>query len=168
MSSDQTALEEPKRKVDQGIGVAGWFTVTQEEVEVFARVTDDIDPIHNDPEWASQGPYGATITNGFSTLSSLGKFSREFAKDQQPTYQERRTPVHARPTAPESCWSLGRINALSRKCKYCPRVSTGYQNSLNPRFSAIPPRCSERWYDSYPCASLRLRRPVLSAWLPSR
>jgi acyl dehydratase len=63
--------------VGKALGVSAWFTITQESVDIFAAVTHDRDPIHNDPRWAIEGPFGGTIAHGFFVLSLLGKFSRE-------------------------------------------------------------------------------------------
>jgi acyl dehydratase len=51
------------------LGPGRWRRVTQDDVEVFARVTDDQQWIHVDPERASEGPFGGTIAHGFYTLS---------------------------------------------------------------------------------------------------
>jgi len=63
--------------VGKSLGVSEWFAVTQESIDIFAAITHDRDPIHNDPLWAINGPFGGTIAHGFFVLSMLGKFSRE-------------------------------------------------------------------------------------------
>ena len=41
-------------------------------IDDFGRITDDIEPLHNDPKWCeANSPYGKTISYGFLTLSLL-------------------------------------------------------------------------------------------------
>ncbi len=62
-------------KVGQEIFVSEPFEVTQANVDDFARVTDDWDYMHNDPEWAAtQGPWGTTIAHGAYLVSLLAPF----------------------------------------------------------------------------------------------
>lgn len=51
--------------------VSDWVTVTQEMIDDFGRCTLDPDPMHVDPEWAANGPFGGTIAFGFLTISLL-------------------------------------------------------------------------------------------------
>ncbi len=57
------------------IGVSEWFEVTQENVNLFADVTNDHQFIHVDPERAAQTPFGGTIAHGFYTMSMLSHFA---------------------------------------------------------------------------------------------
>ncbi|MGE0296704.1 MaoC family dehydratase [Pseudonocardia sp.] len=50
------------------IGTSTWRTVTQEDIDTFARLTGDAQWIHVDPERARTGPFGATVQHGFLTL----------------------------------------------------------------------------------------------------
>ena len=53
-------------------GTSDWLAVTQELVDEFARITDDRQWIHVDPERARrESPLGTTIAHGFLTLSLL-------------------------------------------------------------------------------------------------
>jgi acyl dehydratase len=61
-------LEGLRDRVGQEVGVSGWRTVTQEDVDTFADLTGDRQWIHVDPERAQSGPYGTTIQHGFLTL----------------------------------------------------------------------------------------------------
>jgi acyl dehydratase len=61
-------LEGLQDRVGQEVGVSGWRTVTQEDVDTFADLTGDRQWIHVDPERAKSGPYGTTIQHGFLTL----------------------------------------------------------------------------------------------------
>jgi acyl dehydratase len=70
-------IQELEGKIGQEIGVSDWFLVEQEAIDIFGSVTDDIDPMHNDPEWGRAGPFGGTIAHGMFTLSLLPRFARE-------------------------------------------------------------------------------------------
>ena len=51
--------------------VSHWFVVDQDRIDAFARVTEDEQFIHVDPERASGTPFGGTVAHGFLTLSLL-------------------------------------------------------------------------------------------------
>jgi acyl dehydratase len=54
------------------LGYSEWLQISQAMIDDFGRITDDIEPLHNDPEWCeSNSPYGKTISYGFLTLSLL-------------------------------------------------------------------------------------------------
>ena len=60
------------------LGVSPWHQVTQEQVDQFAKVSLDPDPMHVDPEWAkANSPFGQTIVFGFQTLSLLTYFAHQ-------------------------------------------------------------------------------------------
>ena len=48
-----------------------WLTVDQERIDAFAKVTEDEQFIHVDPERASATAFGGTVAHGFLTLSLL-------------------------------------------------------------------------------------------------
>jgi acyl dehydratase len=60
--------------VGHEVAVSDWFTVTQEQVNLFAEATGDHQWIHVDVERAKAGPFGAPIAHGFLTLSLIPKF----------------------------------------------------------------------------------------------
>jgi acyl dehydratase len=51
------------------LGVSPWVTIDQESVNTFARVINDQQWIHVDPQRAKDGPFGGTIAHGFLTMS---------------------------------------------------------------------------------------------------
>lgn len=64
----------------QVVGVSRWFEIPQERIDAFARLTEDEQFIHVDPEAAARSPFGGTIAHGFLTLSMLSAM----AFDAQP------------------------------------------------------------------------------------
>ena len=55
--------------VGEHLGYGDWLTVTQKRIDLFAAATGDDQWIHTDVERAAAGPFGATVTHGFLTLS---------------------------------------------------------------------------------------------------
>jgi len=53
----------------QVLGHSAWRTITQDDIDTFARLTGDEQWIHIDPERALAGPFGGTIVYGYLTLS---------------------------------------------------------------------------------------------------
>ncbi len=51
--------------------VSHWFVVDQDRIDAFAKVTEDEQFIHVDPERAAQSHFGGTVAHGFLTLSML-------------------------------------------------------------------------------------------------
>ncbi|MBZ4488386.1 MaoC family dehydratase [Microbacterium sp. cx-55] len=50
-------------------GPSSWREITQDEVDLFARVTGDHNPIHLDAAYAASTPFGTRIAHGLLTLS---------------------------------------------------------------------------------------------------
>lgn len=62
--------------VGEGIGCSPWITVTQDDIDAFAEVTRDPDPMHIDPRWcAEHGPFPTTVAFGFLTMSLITHMS---------------------------------------------------------------------------------------------
>ncbi|MDB5135697.1 MAG: MaoC family dehydratase [Mucilaginibacter sp.] len=65
------------------IGVSGWHTITQQQINQFAEATIDHQWIHTDPERAqNEGPFKATIAHGYLTVSLLPYFWHQIADVQ--------------------------------------------------------------------------------------
>ncbi|HEY0245561.1 MAG TPA: MaoC family dehydratase [Mucilaginibacter sp.] len=65
------------------IGVSGWHTITQDQINKFADATIDHQWIHTDPERAqNEGPFKATIAHGYLTVSLLPYFWHQIADVQ--------------------------------------------------------------------------------------
>jgi len=71
MSENTTsvAMSDLPSLVGTTFGPSSWRTVTQEEVNRFADLTGDHNPVHLDPEFAAKTPFGGTIVHGYFTLS---------------------------------------------------------------------------------------------------
>jgi acyl dehydratase len=64
--------------IGQTLGVTDWYTVRQPVIDVFGAITEDLEPLHNDPDWCLRNsPYGAPIAFGFLSLSLLTKWVHE-------------------------------------------------------------------------------------------
>ena len=61
--------------VGQEVGLSRWITVDQARIDAFARITEDEQFIHVDPERARTTPFGGTIAHGFLTLSLASAMS---------------------------------------------------------------------------------------------
>ena len=59
------------------IGQSDWVTITQDDVNLFAKATGDHQWIHVDRERAAAGPFGGTIAHGFMTLSLLPRLQHQ-------------------------------------------------------------------------------------------
>ena len=72
-----SGLEELAAAAGEQLGVSEWHTVTQQQVDEFARATGDEQWIHVDPVRAAAGPFGAPIAHGYLTLSLVPMLVRE-------------------------------------------------------------------------------------------
>ncbi len=64
--------------VGQELGVTGWRTIDQEQINQFADFTGDNQWIHVDVERARrESPFGSTIAHGFLTLSLAASLQYE-------------------------------------------------------------------------------------------
>ncbi|MEL6925142.1 MAG: MaoC family dehydratase [Bacteroidota bacterium] len=72
------SVDELEKYIGKELGLSPWLTITQERIDTFARVTDDEQWIHTDPERAQrESPYKTTIAHGFLVLSLASRFSSE-------------------------------------------------------------------------------------------
>lgn len=65
--------------VGQETGVSRWFTITQEQINLFGEATHDMQYIHVDPEKAKSSPFGGTIAHGFLSLSLFSAIAYDAA-----------------------------------------------------------------------------------------
>jgi acyl dehydratase len=72
-----------------------WHTVTQDEIDAFARITFDDQFIHTDTVRAArESPFGTTIAHGFLTLSLVGHLVSSIPKPNPDPYEERRMGIN--------------------------------------------------------------------------
>jgi acyl dehydratase len=81
-----TPLEQLEPLVGTELGVSEWMTITQDRIDRFTEATDDPQWIHVDPVRAAAGPFGATIAQGYLTMSLIVPLSAEvpLPVDRQP------------------------------------------------------------------------------------
>ena len=60
------------------LGPTEWSSVSQEEVNVFADLTNDHNFIHVDPVKAKEPPFGGTIVHGYLAMSMLAPVVQGF------------------------------------------------------------------------------------------
>ncbi len=67
---------ELQHQINEVIHTGDWLAVSQERINQFGQVTEDMQWIHTDPERAEQeSPFKTTIAHGFLTLSLLPKLT---------------------------------------------------------------------------------------------
>jgi acyl dehydratase len=67
--------------IGREIGISSYFTVTQKQIDLFARATCDEQWIHVDTERAArESPFGCTIAHGYLTLSLIPFLWNEIAE----------------------------------------------------------------------------------------
>jgi len=71
-------LEGARALVGQTVGPTAWREVTQDDIDLFARLSGDDQWIHVDVERAkSESPFGQTIAHGNLTLSLIDGFRKQ-------------------------------------------------------------------------------------------
>ncbi len=71
-------LEGARALIGQTVGPSGWRQVSQEDIDLFARLSGDDQWIHVDVERARrESPYGMTIAHGNLTLALIDGFRKE-------------------------------------------------------------------------------------------
>ncbi|WP_162047935.1 MaoC family dehydratase [Vibrio taketomensis] len=72
----QALFDELQGKLDTVIHTGDWVSVSQERINQFGQVTEDMQWIHTDPERAAaESPFKTTIAHGFLTLALLPKMT---------------------------------------------------------------------------------------------
>jgi acyl dehydratase len=73
-----SGIDELKGLIGQEIGPSDWREVTQEDIDLFARVSGDDQWIHVDPDRAkNESPFGTTVAHGNLTLSLIDGFRKD-------------------------------------------------------------------------------------------
>ncbi|MDC8099435.1 MaoC family dehydratase [Chryseobacterium rhizosphaerae] len=74
------SYNEYKAYEGQMIGVSGWHTIDQDQIDKFAEATLDYQWIHVDKEKAeNEGPFKSTIAHGYLTLSLIPYLWKQIA-----------------------------------------------------------------------------------------
>ena len=69
-------IPELKKFIGREVGLSDWIMIDQGRINKFAKLTEDEQFIHINPERASkETPFGGTIAHGFLTLSMLVKLA---------------------------------------------------------------------------------------------
>ena len=77
-STPRLTIDNLESHLDDEVARSAWVSRSQREVDAFADLTWDRDPMHVDPEWAaSHSPYNRTVLAGFNILSLLPRMARE-------------------------------------------------------------------------------------------
>lgn len=55
------------------------FVVSQAMIDSYAQASGDFNPIHVDPDYAKNGPFGRTIAHGLMTLAFVGQMMNRWS-----------------------------------------------------------------------------------------
>jgi|SRR5215472_2292087 len=59
------AIEKYSKRIGEVIGVSKTFVIDQRINDIFGAVIENLDPMHNDVQWARSSPIGGTIVYGY-------------------------------------------------------------------------------------------------------
>ena len=77
-------LIELKDFIGKELGLTDWMQMSQKKIDDFAKITDDNQWIHTDPEKSAlYSPYKKTIAHGFLILSMVSKISFNACKTER-------------------------------------------------------------------------------------
>ncbi len=84
MAKLEVADFESFRKLEgESLPAGDWLTITQEQVNDFARATGDFQWIHTDPQRAArESPFGKPVAHGFLSLSLISRMLGECIRVQ--------------------------------------------------------------------------------------
>jgi len=78
MSAPILSVADLAGRVGEELGVSKWYLLDQARVDAFAKITDDEQFIHVDPERTrDETPFDGTIAHGFLTMSLLSAMTYE-------------------------------------------------------------------------------------------
>ena len=78
MSAPILSVADLAGRIGEELGVSKWYLLDQARVDAFAKITDDEQFIHVDPERArDETPFNGTIAHGFLTMSLLSAMTYE-------------------------------------------------------------------------------------------
>ena len=80
-ATEISQLSDLKNYIGKELGLSEWTTISQNQIDTFARTTDDNQWIHVNPALAKKhSPYKEPIAHGFLILSLASKFCYETVK----------------------------------------------------------------------------------------
>ena len=78
MSAPILSAAELASRIGEELGVSSWYLLDQERVNAYAKIIEDEQFIHIDPERTrDETPFGGTIAHGFLTMSLLSAMAYE-------------------------------------------------------------------------------------------
>lgn len=72
-----TTIDEVGGLADTEFGPSTWRAIPQEDIDLYAQLSGDDNPIHVDAEAAARSPFGGRIAHGMLTLSMVVPHLRE-------------------------------------------------------------------------------------------
>ncbi|MFS0734898.1 MaoC family dehydratase [Microbacterium sp. 1P10UB] len=71
MTSDTLTMDDLPGLAGRELGPSSWLRITQDDIDVYADLTGDDNPIHVDEAAAAASPFGERIAHGMLTLSMV-------------------------------------------------------------------------------------------------
>jgi acyl dehydratase len=128
--------------------VSRWMAVDQQRINAFAKITEDEQFIHIDPERASATAFGGTVAHGFLTLSLLSAMAYS--------------------ALPRIEGAVHGVNYGFDRVRFVHPVPSGSRVRGHFTLSAVTPRSSRQWQLTYE-VSVEIegaQKPALAAtWL---
>jgi acyl dehydratase len=128
--------------------VSRWIIVDQARIDVFAKVTEDEQFIHVDPERAGASAFGGTVAHGFLTLSLLSAMAYS--------------------ALPKIEGAAHGVNYGFDRVRFVHPVRSGNRVRAHFTLQAVTPRSAREWQLSYE-VSVEIegvQKPALAAtWL---
>jgi len=125
-----------------------WMTVDQARIDAFAKVTEDEQFIHVDPERARATAFGATVAHGFLTLALLSAMAYS--------------------ALPRIEGAVHGVNYGFDRVRFIHPVRSGSRVRAHFTLKAVTPRSAREWQLSYE-VSVEIegvQKPALAAtWL---
>lgn len=75
-----TTIDQVPSLLGTEFGPSTWRAIPQEDIDAYAEISGDDNPIHVDAEKAAASPYGTRIAHGMLTLSMVVPHLREIYK----------------------------------------------------------------------------------------
>jgi len=89
MSTTTDTIARLREAIGVRRGPSSWRTVTQQDIDAFARITGDHQWIHVDvPRAERESPFGTTIAHGNLTLSIIDGLREEISAREEPDLEQ--------------------------------------------------------------------------------